>query len=83
MTDDIVTQLRNIAASTGNISGAVIPMACNDAANEIERLQADIGQRAKLMSQIVQLLMPFSMLMNKHEQELLLKAMRGEIERSA
>ena len=49
-----------------------------EAADEIERLRTDIEQRAKLMSQIVELLLPFSMLMSKHEQGLLIKAVRGE-----
>jgi len=39
MTDDIVTRLRNIASLRGDMSGHVIPLACLEAANEIERLQ--------------------------------------------
>ena len=70
MTDDIVTRLREKYAGQ-------LPI-CSEAADEIERLRTDIEERAKLMSKIVELLVPFSMLMNKHEQELLIKAVRGE-----
>ena len=75
MTDDIVTHLRAVANDfvyRADISVSRL----EDAADEIERLRADIEERAKLMSKIVDLLVPFSMLMNKHEQELLIKALR-------
>jgi hypothetical protein len=39
MADDIVTRLRRIASLTGDISGHVIPIACTEAADEIERLR--------------------------------------------
>ena len=39
MTDDIVTQLRNIANLRGDLGGHVIPLACLNAADEIERLR--------------------------------------------
>jgi hypothetical protein len=39
MTDDIVTRLRDIATLRGPMSGNIIPMACLEAANEIERLR--------------------------------------------
>ena len=39
MTDDIVTRLRNIASLRGDMSGHVIPLACIEAAHEIEYLQ--------------------------------------------
>jgi hypothetical protein len=39
MTDDIVTRLLNIATLRGPMSGNVIPTACLEAANEIERLR--------------------------------------------
>jgi len=38
MNDDIVTRLRNIAALRGNLGGNIIPFACVEAADEIERL---------------------------------------------
>ena len=47
MSDDIVTRLRDIASLRGSMSGAVIPMACNEAADEIERLRAIISGYAK------------------------------------
>jgi len=39
MSDDIVTQLRNIANLRGDLGGHVIPLACLNAADEIERLR--------------------------------------------
>ncbi len=39
MTDDIVPRLLNIATLRGPMSGNVIPTACLEAANEIERLR--------------------------------------------
>lgn len=42
MTDDIVTRLRDIASLRGNMNGSVIPVACNEAADEIQRLQEQI-----------------------------------------
>jgi hypothetical protein len=72
---DIVTRLRLWASVT---EGDHVIEELHRAADEIERLRADIEERAKLMSKIVELLVPFSMLMNKHEQELLVKAVRGE-----
>jgi hypothetical protein len=39
MSDDIVTRLLNIATLRGSMSGNVIPTACLEAANEIERLR--------------------------------------------
>ena len=44
MTDDIVTKLRNIASLRGDISGKIIPIACLEAADEIERLQIDLSE---------------------------------------
>ena len=46
MTDDIVTRLRRIASLTGDISGHVIPIACAEAADEIERLRAEVQYNA-------------------------------------
>ena len=42
MTDDIVTRLRDIANLRGDMSGHVIPLACLNAADEIERLRYDL-----------------------------------------
>ncbi len=39
MSDDIVTRLLDIATLRGPMSGNVIPTACLEAANEIERLR--------------------------------------------
>ena len=39
MTDDIVTRLRDIASLRGPMAGNVIPIACTEAADEIERLR--------------------------------------------
>jgi hypothetical protein len=78
--DDIVTRLRE-QNKEWLLEGDLYEknwQLWNEAADEIERLRTDIEQRAKLMSQIVELLLPFSMLMNKHEQELLVKAVRGD-----
>lgn len=78
MSDDIVTRLRGTEAYWKGTASHEDFVICGEAADEIERLRADIEERAKLMSKIVQLLVPFSMLMNKYEQELLIKAVRGE-----
>lgn len=40
--DDIVTRLLNIASLKGDIGGTVIPVACKEAADEVERLRAAI-----------------------------------------
>jgi len=40
MADDIVTRLRDIANLRGDLGGHVIPLACLNAADEIERLRA-------------------------------------------
>ncbi len=42
--DDIVTRLRNIAALRGNLGGNIIPFACVEAADEIERLRTELVQ---------------------------------------
>lgn len=42
MSRDIVARLRDIAALRGPMAGAVIPIACTEAADEIERLQAEV-----------------------------------------
>jgi len=39
LTDDIVTRLLDIATLRGPMSGNIIPTACLEAANEIERLR--------------------------------------------
>lgn len=39
MSEDIVTRLLNIASLKGDIGGTVIPVACYEAADEIERLR--------------------------------------------
>lgn len=39
MTDDIITRLRDIASLRGDMSGRIIPSACWEAADEIERLR--------------------------------------------
>lgn len=42
MINDIVTRLQDIASLRGNMSGSVIPVACMEAADEIERLRAEL-----------------------------------------
>ena len=69
MSDDIVTRLR------GQRTNGVI---CEQAANEIERLRIDCDKASALISKLAELLVPFSSLMNKHEQGMLIKAVRGE-----
>ena len=46
MTKDIVTQLRDIASLRGDMSGKVIPTACTEAADEIERLRSVVAMLA-------------------------------------
>ena len=70
MTDDIVTRLRD------KYQGQ-LPILL-EAADEIEHLRTDCDKASALISKLAELLVPFSMLMNKHEQELLIKAVRGE-----
>jgi len=38
-----VTRLRDIASLRGDMSGHVIPLACTEAADEIERLRAQVN----------------------------------------
>ena len=45
MADDIVTRLRDIANLRGDLGGHVIPLACLNAADEIERLRNDVKVR--------------------------------------
>ena len=70
MTDDIVTRLRQ------KYQGQ-LPI-CNEAADEIERLRVERDKASALISKLAELLIPFSSLMNKHEQGMLIKAVRGE-----
>ena len=42
VTDDIVTRLRNIANLRGDLTGHTIPLACLNAADEIERLRNEL-----------------------------------------
>ena len=70
MSDDIVTRLREKYAGQ-------LPI-CSEAADEIERLRADLDKASALISKLAELLVPFSSLMNKHEQGMLIKAVRGE-----
>lgn len=79
MTDDIVTRLENACAHPCDLCRRENAYVVGeDAADEIERLRADIEERAKFMSKIAQLLLPYSLLMNKDEQKLLIKAVRGD-----
>lgn len=75
VTDDILEELQHALVADKTPWDITVYQRAID---EIERLRADIEQRAELMSKIVELLVPFSMLMNKHEQELLIKAVRGD-----
>jgi hypothetical protein len=40
--NDILTRLRDIASLRGDMSGKVIPVACWEAADEIERLRIEL-----------------------------------------
>lgn len=42
MSDDLVTRLRDIASLRVPMGGSIIPMACTEAADEIERLRKTI-----------------------------------------
>ncbi len=72
MTDDIVTRLRNWHDQRDSWQ------TLTEAADEIERLRAERDKASALISKLAELLVPFSSLMNKHEQGMLLKAVRGE-----
>jgi hypothetical protein len=39
MSDDVVKKLRDIASLRGDMGGRIIPIACTEAADEIERLR--------------------------------------------
>ena len=73
MADDIVTRLRTTLAHADDVYDTM-----DQAANEIERLRADLDKASALISKLAELLVPFSSLMNKHEQGMLIKAVRGE-----
>lgn len=63
------------------IDSAWVDAACADIERlqeEVERLQAERDKASALISKLAELLVPFSSLMNKHEQEMLIKAVRGE-----
>ena len=70
MSDDIVTRLREKYAGQ-------LPI-CSEAADEIEYLRKERDKASALISKLAELLVPFSSLMNKHEQGMLIKAVRGE-----
>ena len=50
---DVVARLRDIASLRGNMSGAVIPVACNEAADEIERLREQVEYLKANIEQLV------------------------------
>ena len=88
MDDDIVTRLRNkyqgqlpilleAADEIERLRASVINTFDNGF-DEIERLRTDCDKASALISKLAELLVPFSMLMNKHEQEMLIKVVRGE-----
>jgi hypothetical protein len=52
MTDDILIRLRNIASLRGPMAGSVIPDACIDAANEIERLRAEVHRLRQVIGEL-------------------------------
>ena len=75
MDDDIVTRLREGCSECGLHT---LYACTHEAADEIERLRADLDKASALISKLAELLVPFSSLMNKHEQGMLIKAVRGE-----
>lgn len=77
MTDDIVTRLREMTTPAQWQSVGKWDAIANEAADEIERLRKDRDKASALISKLAELLVPFSSLMNKHEQEMLIKAVRG------
>lgn len=81
MTDDIVTRLREEFCNHGLWENACLPddkCPCCLAADEIERLREENDKASALIAKLAELLLPYSMLTNKHEQELLVKAVRGD-----
>jgi hypothetical protein len=69
MTDDIVTRLR------GQRTNGVL---CNEAADEIEWLRAEIDDRSALIADLADLLVPFSSILSDYEQEMFFGAVRDE-----
>ena len=79
MTDDIVYRLR--VPLPYNLLGWTTTDLMNErqeAADEIQRLRAENDKASALIAKLAELLVPFSMLMNKQEQEMLIRAVRGE-----
>lgn len=71
MTDDIVTRLRDIANLRGDMSGHVIPLACLNAADEIERLRAEVDSTDKKAYDSLRLLYDRQLIdIKKHEAEI-------------
>ena len=73
MTDDIVTRLREGKGDDIALFGMMY-----EAADEIERLRAENNKASALIAKLAQLLLPYSLLMTKHEQDILIKAVRGD-----
>lgn len=80
MSDDIVTRLREAERLVRNSQ-----MDCDDTgdlidwcADAIEHLQAENDKASALIAKLAQLLLPYSILMNKTEQQMLIKLVRGE-----
>ena len=65
MSDDIVTRLRLRLMGDGFAN----PEETRDAADEIERLRADRNMWQRTCTKLVGMMLPYSLLMNKTEQE--------------
>lgn len=50
--DDIVNRLRNIAALRGPMAGNVIPLACTEAVEEIQRLREIVEKQSSTIIQL-------------------------------
>jgi hypothetical protein len=53
MTDDIVTRLRDIVNLRGDLSGHVIPLACLNAADEVERLREENERLKDALARVI------------------------------
>lgn len=77
MADDIVTRLRELADSVIDKTDQRF-QSLMQAADEVMYLREENNKASALIAKLAELLLPYSMLMNKHEQEMLIKVIRGE-----
>lgn len=63
---------------TGQQLWSMVSASRDSYADEVMYLREENDKASALIAKLAELLLPYSMLMNKHEQEMLIKAVRGE-----